>query len=173
MRCRAWLDVRVRMAKRSTGPVLRGCGQPQVAAANDRARESGSSRPSSISPISFRPFSKTDRLVVDSPEIAAFSTKGVERRQVTALFADLTGYSTLANELDGERVHEITNRYRAMVDEIIESYDGIVPRHFGDAVLGLFGYPTAHSNDPERAIRNRACDTRVDGGAQPRIRSRS
>lgn len=131
-----------------------GCGgaKPGVEVATDKPE--ASTRRSAIREISYRPISKTDRLIVDAPEIAGLADTSVQRRQVTALFADMTGYSRLANRLDAEEVHAITNRYRSLVDEIIESFDGIVPRHFGDAVLGLFGYPTAHSNDPERAIRS-------------------
>ncbi len=147
-----WLCVDCQWRNDAADRFCGGCGTPRDGQETQQAAPL-SRRQTSIRPISFRPISKTDRIVVESPEIAALANTSVQRRQVTALFADMTGYSKLANQLDAEEVHAITNRYRSMVDEIIESHDGIVPRHFGDAVLGLFGYPTAHTNDPERAIR--------------------
>ena len=80
-----------------------------------------------------------------------------ERRQVTVLFADLSGFTALSNTLDAEEVHEILNRYFETVDGIIAGYGGRVDKHIGDSVMAVFGAPTAHTNDPERAARA-ACD---------------
>jgi class 3 adenylate cyclase/tetratricopeptide (TPR) repeat protein len=80
-----------------------------------------------------------------------------ERRQVTVLFADLSGFTTLSSSLDAEEVHEILNRYFVTVDGIIARYGGAVDKHIGDSVMAVFGAPTAHTDDPERAARA-ACD---------------
>jgi class 3 adenylate cyclase len=76
-----------------------------------------------------------------------------ERRQVTVLFADLTGYTELSGRLDAEETHQLLNAFFAAVDGIITSYGGRVDKHIGDSVMAVFGAPVAHSDDPERAIR--------------------
>ena len=76
-----------------------------------------------------------------------------ERRQVSVLFADLAGYTELSASLDAEETLALLNRFFARADAIIESYGGRVDKHIGDAVMGLFGAPRAHTDDPERALR--------------------
>ncbi len=75
------------------------------------------------------------------------------RRQVTVLFADLSGFTSLSNQLDAEEVHAILQRFFAEVDEAVRSFGGTIDKHIGDAVMAVFGAPVAHSNDPERAVR--------------------
>lgn len=76
-----------------------------------------------------------------------------ERRQVTVLFADLTGFTKLSNELGAERTHGLLNHYFKTADAIVENYGGRIDKHIGDSVMGVFGAPVAHTNDPERAVR--------------------
>ncbi|MBR9653275.1 adenylate/guanylate cyclase domain-containing protein [Thalassovita aquimarina] len=76
-----------------------------------------------------------------------------ERRQVTILFADLSGFTDLSLKLDAEDLHELLTRYFQLVDGIIERYGGTVDKHIGDGVMGLFGAPVAHGDDPLRALR--------------------
>ncbi|HLW90002.1 MAG TPA: adenylate/guanylate cyclase domain-containing protein [Roseiarcus sp.] len=76
-----------------------------------------------------------------------------ERRQVTVLFADLSGFTTLSQTLDPEQVRELVGRFTALVDGVIVSYGGTVDKHIGDAVMALFGAPKAHDDDPLRAAR--------------------
>jgi len=76
-----------------------------------------------------------------------------DRRQVTVLFADLSGFSTLAEGRDPEAVHALLNRYFAVVDAQVERFGGHVDKHIGDAVMALFGAPVAHGDDPLRAVR--------------------
>jgi class 3 adenylate cyclase/tetratricopeptide (TPR) repeat protein len=76
-----------------------------------------------------------------------------DRREVTVLFADLSGFTALSQTLDPEAVHDLLNRYFAVADQIIQSYGGHIDKHIGDGLMALFGAPVAHSNDPERAIR--------------------
>ncbi len=73
-----------------------------------------------------------------------------ERRQVTVLFADLTGFTKLSSELGAEETHALLNRYFEAVDGIVEGYGGNVDKHIGDNVMAVFGAPVAHGNDPER-----------------------
>jgi class 3 adenylate cyclase/tetratricopeptide (TPR) repeat protein len=76
-----------------------------------------------------------------------------ERRQVTVLFADLSGFTRLSNDLDAEETHALLNRYFETVDGIVEGYGGTVDKHIGDNVMAVFGAPVAHTDDPERAVR--------------------
>ncbi len=76
-----------------------------------------------------------------------------ERRQVTILFIDLSGYTRLSNELDAEQVHALLERFFSKVDSVVNNYGGTVDKHIGDAVMGVFGAPVAHDDDPERAVR--------------------
>jgi class 3 adenylate cyclase len=76
-----------------------------------------------------------------------------ERRQVTILFADLSGFTKLSAALPAEDVHRLIGRFFEVVDDIVLEYGGRVDKHIGDAVMALFGAPVAHGNDPERAVR--------------------
>jgi class 3 adenylate cyclase/tetratricopeptide (TPR) repeat protein len=76
-----------------------------------------------------------------------------ERKHVTALFSDLSGYTAMSEKLDPEEVKEITNRIFGEISKIIGNYDGFIEKYAGDAVMALFGAKTAHEDDPVRAIR--------------------
>jgi class 3 adenylate cyclase/tetratricopeptide (TPR) repeat protein len=84
---------------------------------------------------------------------AAVGAASSERRQVTILFADLSGFTALSQSLDPEEVREVVERFTTLVDGIIASYGGTVDKHMGDAVMALFGAPRAHDDDPIRATR--------------------
>ncbi len=75
-----------------------------------------------------------------------------ERRQVTVLFADISGYTTLSNRLDAEEVHAMLNRFFDLTDGVIREYGGTIDKHIGDAVMAVFGAPVAHTDDPVRAV---------------------
>ena len=77
----------------------------------------------------------------------------IERRQVTVLFADLTGYTELTRRLGAERTHKLVRGFFDQVDQLVSSHGGVVERHVGDSVMAVFGLPVAHGNDPERAVR--------------------
>ncbi|MBR0827221.1 AAA family ATPase [Bradyrhizobium manausense] len=76
-----------------------------------------------------------------------------ERRQVTVLFADLSGFTRLSSVLDPEETHGLLNSYFEVIDHIVVSYGGSIDKHIGDCVMAVFGAPTAHSDDSERAVR--------------------
>ncbi len=76
-----------------------------------------------------------------------------ERRVVTILFGDISGFTSLSEKLDPEEVVQIINQYFCRMLDIIEKYGGDVDKFLGDAVLVVFGAPVAHSDDPERAVR--------------------
>jgi class 3 adenylate cyclase/tetratricopeptide (TPR) repeat protein len=76
-----------------------------------------------------------------------------ERRLVTVLFADLVGFTPFAEQRDAEEVRETLSRYFEMARETIERYGGTVEKFIGDAVMAVWGTPTAREDDPERAVR--------------------
>lgn len=76
-----------------------------------------------------------------------------DRRQVTVVFADLTGFTTLAERLDPETVRAFQNALFGALAQAIAHYDGFVEKFVGDAVLAVFGAPRAHEDDPVRALQ--------------------
>ncbi|MGB2874635.1 MAG: AAA family ATPase [Gaiellaceae bacterium] len=76
-----------------------------------------------------------------------------ERKVVTVLFADLVGFTARAEQLDPEDVQAVLAPYHAHLREELERFGGTVEKFIGDAVMALFGAPTAHEDDPERAVR--------------------
>ena len=76
-----------------------------------------------------------------------------ERKVVTVLFADLVGFTSRAEQLDPEDVRAVLEPYHARLRTELERRGGTVEKFIGDAVMALFGAPTAHEDDPERAIR--------------------
>ena len=76
-----------------------------------------------------------------------------ERKHVTALFSDLSGYTAMSERLDPEEVKEITGKIFDGVSKIISKYEGFVEKFAGDAVMALFGATEAHEDDPVRAIK--------------------
>ena len=76
-----------------------------------------------------------------------------ERKVVTVLFADLVGFTSRAEQLDPEDVRAVLEPYHSRLRTELERRGGTVEKFIGDAVMALFGAPTAHEDDPERAVR--------------------
>ena len=76
-----------------------------------------------------------------------------ERRQLTVLFCDLVGSTELATRLDPEDLGAVMGAYHRATAAVIERFDGHVARYLGDGVLAYFGWPKAHEDDAERAVR--------------------
>ena len=77
-----------------------------------------------------------------------------ERRLVSVLFADLVGFTTLSESRDAEAVRDLLTRYFETATQIIGSYGGTVEKFIGDAVMAVWGAPTAFEDDAERAVRS-------------------
>jgi class 3 adenylate cyclase len=84
--------------------------------------------------------------------LAAGGLPPEERRLVTALFADLSGFTVLADRLDSEQLLEVVDPVIAALSNVVGRYDGYVEKYAGDALLALFGAPVSHEDDPERAL---------------------
>jgi class 3 adenylate cyclase len=96
--------------------------------------------------------------------IAAIGAEGVrtldiatqgdaERRQLTVMFCDLVGSTALSTKFDPEDLRELIGAYHRTVTEVVAGFDGFVAKYMGDGVLIYFGYPRAHEDDAERAVR--------------------
>jgi class 3 adenylate cyclase len=76
-----------------------------------------------------------------------------ERKVVSVLFADLVGFTSRSERIDPEDVRAVLEPFHAHVRSELERYGGTVEKYIGDAVMAVFGAPTAHEDDPERAVR--------------------
>ena len=92
------------------------------------------------------PFDRVSALDASFPDTA-------ERRQVTVMFADLVGSTALSTRMDPEDLREVIAEYHKCVAETVRSLGGFVSQYLGDGVLVYFGYPQAHEDDTERAVR--------------------
>jgi class 3 adenylate cyclase/tetratricopeptide (TPR) repeat protein len=93
---------------------------------------------------------------ISSPAMAAspaVSAPVAERRLVSVLFADLVGFTPFAEERDAEQVRDTLSRYFDVATQVIGRYGGTVEKFIGDAVMAVWGAPTAHEDDAERAVR--------------------
>ena len=90
-----------------------------------------------------------------APPLAGDGRAGAEaeRRQLTIMFCDLVGSTPLATRLDPEDLRDVIGAHHRAVAEVIARFDGIVAKYMGDGVLAYFGYPRAHEDDAERAVR--------------------
>jgi class 3 adenylate cyclase/predicted ATPase len=81
------------------------------------------------------------------------ATESAERRQVTVMFTDLVGSTALSTRMDPEDLRDLIGAYHRCVAETVDRFDGFVAKFMGDGVLIYFGYPQAHEDDVERAVR--------------------
>jgi class 3 adenylate cyclase len=81
------------------------------------------------------------------------ATDTAERRQVTVMFSDLGGSTALSARMDPEDLREVISAYQKCVAETVQRFGGFVAKYMGDGVLVYFGYPQAHEDDAERAVR--------------------
>jgi class 3 adenylate cyclase/tetratricopeptide (TPR) repeat protein len=98
-------------------------------------------------PDALRPSPPTTATIPTLPSLAG------ERRQVTVLFTDISGFTALAETMDPEEVRQVMNACFAQLGPVVEAYGGTIDKFIGDAIMALFGAPIAHENDAERAVR--------------------
>jgi class 3 adenylate cyclase len=87
------------------------------------------------------------------PQPEQRSQATAERRQVTVMFSDLVGSTALSTRMDPEDLREVISAYQKCVAETVQRFGGFVAKYMGDGVLVYFGYPQAHEDDAERAVR--------------------
>ena len=88
-----------------------------------------------------------------APGAASRPRAEAERRQLTVMFVDLVGSTELAGRLDPEDMGAVIRTYQACCSEAVERWDGHVAKYMGDGVLAYFGWPQAHEDEAERAVR--------------------
>src|SRR5438067_12670987 len=86
-------------------------------------------------------------------ERGSSDSAGAERRQLTVMFCDLVGSTALSTQLDPEDLREVIGAYHQCVGAAARRFDGFVAKYMGDGVLVYFGFPRAHEDDPEQAVR--------------------
>ena len=96
-----------------------------------------------------------------------------ERRQLTVMFCDLVGSTSLSQQLDPEELRDVIRAYQLACGEVVRDFDGHIAQYLGDGVLVYFGYPRAHEDDAERAVRAGLGIVRavasLNGGQSPSI----
>ena len=95
-----------------------------------------------------------------------------ERKQVTVLFSDLSGYTAISERLDPEEVKEIMTRIFGEIALVITKYEGFIEGFYGDEVMALFGIPKSHEDDPVRAIRASKEIHDLVGAISPKLKER-
>ena len=95
----------------------------------------------------------TEGLPAPATSTAPVAQATAERRQVTVMFSDLVGSTALADRMDPEDLREVISGYQKCITETVNRCGGFVAKYMGDGVLVYFGYPQAHEDDAERAVR--------------------
>jgi class 3 adenylate cyclase len=88
-----------------------------------------------------------------TPRFADARLPEAERRQLTVLFCDLVDSTVLASQLDPEEWREVVRAYQDTCAKVIARYEGHIAQYLGDGLLVYFGYPQAHEDDAQRAVR--------------------
>ncbi len=105
------------------------------------------------------------------PPLPVLAAPAPERRQLTVMFCDLVGSVALSLKLDPEDLREVVRRYQKVATTSIEHFEGYIAQYLGDGILAYFGYPIAHEDEAERAVRagreilsgiNRLCESLRD-----------
>jgi class 3 adenylate cyclase/predicted ATPase len=95
----------------------------------------------------------TPAVAVATPPATPRAADSAERRQVTVMFSDLVGWTALSARMDPEDLRELISAYQKCVTQAVHRFGGFVAQYMGDGVLVYFGYPEAHEDDAERAVR--------------------
>src|SRR6516165_1751977 len=109
---------------------------------------------------------KSTEAVAPSPATEAVIARPqdtAERRQVTVMFSDLVGSTALSARMDPEDLREVISAYQKCVAETVQRFGGFLAKYMGDGVLVYFGYPQAHEDDAERAVRAGMTSRRSSG----------
>jgi len=108
----------------------------------------------SPSPSSSAPPALAHAQTVQGAQLSADrATPEAERRQLTVLFCDLVDSTALSSQLDPEDLREVVRAYQAICAKVIQRFDGYIAQYLGDGLLVYFGYPQAHEDDAQRAVR--------------------
>jgi predicted ATPase/class 3 adenylate cyclase len=144
--CGVSLEYRCPQCGFASPPGFRFCGACGTAL-------SGQPRASqSTPPDAWRHSQETQPALVNPPS-AEGPRPAAERRQLTVLFCDLVDSTALATQLDPEELREVVRAYQRVCAEAIQRFEGHIAQYLGDGLLVYFGYPQAHEDDGQRAVR--------------------
>ena len=143
----------------------------------EKLSRSGSARPGTTSPPASRIIPPQYSFGADIRQDLAFEEKPSktgkrflsERKHVTALFADVSGYTTLAEFLDPEELKDIISLLIKEMTKVVEKYQGSLENFAGDQIMVLFGFPKIHEDDSIRAIKTAMEIHRVADRGKPEI----
>src|SRR5262245_1047374 len=99
------------------------------------------------------PVSPQGQMTLGALQPAEWTASDAERRQLTVLFCDLVDSTRLSTQLDPEDYRDVVRAYQSACAEVIQRYDGYIAQYLGDGLLVYFGYPLAHEDDAQRAVR--------------------
>ena len=142
--CGVRLDAMCPACKHANLPGSRFCNECGHQLVSDAPAPSGASAPPSVK-VGYTPKHLADKILKTRSALEG------ERRQVTVLFADLAGFSALAEQRDPEEVHTIVDRCFEMIATEVHRFEGTINQYTGDGVMALFGAPIAHEDAPRRA----------------------
>src|SRR3984893_15785885 len=162
-RCGAPLAPRCPQCGADVPPQFRFCGQCGASLASGApATPAASATVAGNAPPAPRPAVAPP---VPPPSVASYTPKHLadkilksrsalegERRQVTVLFGDVAGFTTLAEKLDPEEVHRIINRCFELITAEVHRFEGTINQYTGDGIMALFGAPIGHEDSPRRAV---------------------
>jgi class 3 adenylate cyclase/tetratricopeptide (TPR) repeat protein len=106
----------------------------------------------SENPVGFRFCGACGQPLGEAGDPGNFFEPGSERRHVTVLFTDLTGYTAMCERLEPEDVQEVMSRIFGEIAQVVTKYGGFIEKFIGDAAMALFGVSGAHEDDPVRSI---------------------
>ena len=152
--CGTGNDATDRFCSECGTPLTRACTS-RAARACARARSSATTAGRRSTRSRRRPRKRADvqREAGPSSDDREPGSSQTERRLVTVLFVDLVDFTGLAERADPEAVRETLDRYFERASSVIRQYGGVVEKFIGDAVVAVWGAPTAHEDDAERAVR--------------------
>ena len=142
--------------------------RPTAQLTDEHLRDIGSCRSAIARSCWGRCCARRNSCLVPEPRLPEPRSTPAERRQVTVMFSDLVGSTALSGHMDPEDLREVISAYQKCVAETVRRFGGFVAKYMGDGVLVYFGYPQAHEDDAERAVRAGLETDRGGHGAQDR-----
>ena len=151
-RCNGENPLQAKFCVECAAPLARTCAQcgttlpPTAKFCPECAHPTGPTTPRFTSPDSYTPRHLADKILTSRSALEG------ERKQVTVLFADVSGFTSLSERLDPEDVHALMNRAFELMLSEVHRYEGTVNQFLGDGIMALFGAPIAHEDHAQRAV---------------------
>ena len=138
--------------KGKRGKGERGQRTKRVAGSRSSIASYQSPIPNPQSPVSYTPRHLAERILAEQAALEARGAPDGERKTITALFADMAGFTAFAKDLDPEDTRHIVDPALQLMMDAVHRYEGYVAQSLGDGIFALFGAPIAHEDHPQRAV---------------------